>query len=66
MAKNPVEVLKEGLRAFKRSVEIRKQKIQSLLRAKKQISEEDERWLDHDANDVEETKVVDTLETASD
>ena len=43
-----------------------KSKIQADLNAQKSISERDEAWLDGDGNPVDEERVIDLLENASD
>jgi hypothetical protein len=66
MAKsNPLDVLRRGLKALQKRHASRREKLLAQVKAKT-ISSEDEYWLDHDGNAVEETQVLDILERASD
>ena len=47
-------------------VKTRKEALQCPLAAKESISEQDEHWLDHDANLVDKQQVLEALESASD
>jgi predicted transcriptional regulator len=66
MTPQPVEVLKKGLNILQTQAKARKARLESQLAAKKTISSEDERWLDNDANFVDECQILDVLERASD
>jgi hypothetical protein len=62
----PIDVLKKGLKALRKQNEARKSKIQADLDAQKSITESDEEWLDGEGNLVDEERVIDLLENASD
>ena len=66
MALKPLEVLKKGLKVLKNQVKAQKETLQAQLAAKNSISPQDESWLDHDANFVDEEQVLEVLEDASD
>ena len=63
---NPVATLKKGLAEFSKKIKARKDKLTEKLANKEQISSSDEHWLDHEANTVDEQRVLDILEAASD
>jgi hypothetical protein len=65
MASKPLEVLKKGLKILQNRVKDKKEKLQAQLAEKVSISSQDENWLDHEANLVDEQRVLDTLERAS-
>ncbi|KAF8256938.1 hypothetical protein EI94DRAFT_1709902 [Lactarius quietus] len=61
--KTPLDVLKQGLSQLKKRYEAKKK----VLTAKWQsLTAEEEHWLDHEGNLVDEQHVLDTLEAASD
>ena len=62
----PIDMLKKGLKALKKHINARKSKIQADLDAQKSITESDEAWLDGEGNPVDEERVIDLLENASD
>lgn len=66
MESKPLEVLRKGLKTLTNHVKIRKEALQAQLAESKSISSEDERWLDHDANLVDEQQVLEVLEDATD
>ncbi|KAF8229004.1 hypothetical protein L208DRAFT_1214064, partial [Tricholoma matsutake] len=66
MPLKPLEVLKKGLKILQDQVKAKKEKLQAQLHAKKSISSLDENWLDNEANLVDEQRVLDELENASD
>ncbi|KAF8230396.1 hypothetical protein L208DRAFT_1400622 [Tricholoma matsutake] len=66
MPLKPLEVLKKGLKILQDQVKAKKEKLQAQLHAKKSISSLDENWLDNEANLVDEQRVLDALENASD
>jgi len=66
MALTLLEVLKKGLKVLKNQVKTRKETLQAQLAARKSISSQDECWLDHDANLVDEQQALDILEDSSD
>ena len=61
-----LEVLKKGLAKFTETIKTRKKELTAKLARAKTISSSDEHWLDNDANTVDEQRVLDTLESASD
>ena len=66
MTPNPIATLKKGLAEFSKKIKARKDKLTDKLAKNEKISDEDEHWLDHEANMVDEQRVLDTLEAASD
>ena len=66
MPLKPVEVLRKGLDVVTNRIKSRKEALQAQLAEEGSISSEDEQWLDHDANLVDELRVVETLEDAPD
>ncbi|KIK76973.1 hypothetical protein PAXRUDRAFT_168237 [Paxillus rubicundulus Ve08.2h10] len=62
----PVEVLKKGLTKLHDQIRERKAKLEVKLKASQPISEVDEDWLDGDGNLIDEERVVETLDSASD
>lgn len=66
MASKAIEVLQKGLKILKNQVKVKKEALQAQLAEKKPISSEDERWLDHDANLVDEERVLEALENTPD
>jgi hypothetical protein len=66
MSSKPLEVLRKGLKILKNRVQAKKEALQAQLAERKSISSQDERWLDHDANLVDEEQVLEALEDASD
>jgi len=63
MPLKPLEVLKKGLNNY---VKAKKEKLRSQLAGKKSISSQEERWLDQEANLVDEQRVLEAEEEASD
>ena len=59
-------MLKKGLKALRKQDDTQKLKIQADLDAQKRITESDEEWLDGEGNLVDEERVIDQLENASD
>lgn len=66
MALKPLEVLRKGLKILKNQVKVKKETLQAQLATNKSISSQDEKWLDHEANLVDEEQVLEVLENASD
>ena len=64
-SKPPLVVLRKGLKVLKCRVKTKKETLQARL-AEKSISSQDQRWLDHDANLVDEQQVLEALENAPD
>ena len=65
MAPNPIATLKKGLAEFSKKVKAHKDKLTDMLAKNEKISDDDEHWLDHEANMVDEQRVLNILETAS-
>ena len=63
---NPLDSLRQGLQGLRKQVEVRKSRIEVDLKAGKQVSESDEEWIDGAGNIVDEQRVVENLENASD
>jgi hypothetical protein len=61
-----LDTLKKGLKILKKTVQARKLKLEAQLAERKSISREDEDWLDNEASFIDEQRVIDTLEEASD
>jgi len=66
MAPKPLKVLRKGLAKFTATIEAHKKELSAKLDRMETISSSDEHWLDNDANTVDEQRVLDTLESASD
>ena len=66
MAPNPLEVLKKGLAKFKETIKTREKELTAKLARAETISSSDEHWLDNEANVVDEQRILDALESASD
>ena len=59
-------MFKRGLKTLRKQTDSRKLKIQADLNAQKRITESDEAWLDGEGNLVDEERVINLLENASD
>ena len=66
MSQLPLDILKKGLSSLRDQVKACKDDILAQLQRKERISDEDEHWLDNNANHVEEEAIIHALETASD
>ena len=66
MVLKPLKVLRKGLKTLTDHVKKKKEELQARLAERQPISAEDEQWLDHDANLVDEQRVLEALERASD
>ena len=66
MAPKPLKILKKGLVKFTEAIKTRKTKLSEKLARAETISSSDEHWLDNEGNTVDEQRVFDTLESASD
>ena len=66
MVLKPLEVLQKGLITLSDHVKKKKDELQGQLAERKSTSAEDEHWLDHDANLVDEQRVLEALESAPD
>jgi hypothetical protein len=62
----PIEVLKKGLAKLHNQIREQKARLDVELKASRPISEVDQDWLDGDGNLVDEEKVVEILDSASD
>ncbi|KIK90453.1 hypothetical protein PAXRUDRAFT_151941 [Paxillus rubicundulus Ve08.2h10] len=62
----PVDILKKGLQKLRDQTHDRKVRLEAELKANRPISEVDEEWLDHTGNLVDEERVVEELDKASD
>ena len=60
------KILKKGLAKFTATIKVRKKELSAKLARAETISSLDEQWLDNEANTVDEERVLDTLESASD
>lgn len=66
MAPKIIDTLKKGLAKFSKQIKARKDELNAKLLQRETISPADEEWLDHEANTVDEQRVLDELEAASD
>jgi hypothetical protein len=66
MTLKPLDVLKKGLSKITQGFKVRRDELNAKLACKESISSSDEYWLDHEGNTVDEQRVIDTLEAASD
>jgi len=66
MAPKPLEVLRKGLARFQETIKTRKNELTAKLARAETISSSDKHWLDDEANTVDEERVLNTLESASD
>ena len=66
MAPKPLNILKKGLEKFSTSIKTRKDALTLKLSRRESISSADERWLDFEANTVDEEHILNDLERASD
>jgi len=66
MTLKALEVLKRGLKILQAQVKAKKEKLQAQLHERKSISSHDEKWLDNEANLVDEQQALDALENALD
>jgi hypothetical protein len=66
MTLKALEVLKKELKILQAQVKAKKEKLQAQLHERKSISSHDEKWLDNEGNLVDEQRVLDALENASD
>jgi hypothetical protein len=57
--------LRKDLTSFQKKMKTRKEALTLRLSRMESISEADEQWLDHEANTVDEERVLHDLETAS-
>jgi len=60
MTLKPLDVLKKGLSKITQSFKVRKDELNAKLARKESISPSDEYWLDHEANTVDEQRVIET------
>ena len=57
---------KERSHRISKKIKARKDKLTDMLARNEKISDDDENWLDHEANTIDEQRVLDILEAASD
>ncbi|KAG6842194.1 hypothetical protein C0991_000164 [Blastosporella zonata] len=65
MPTKALKTLKAGLANLLKQTKARQELILKALNDKKPVSDADEHWLDHEGNHVDEEKVLETLENAS-
>jgi hypothetical protein len=65
MAPKPLDILKKGLSKFTNTIKARRDELNTRLARKETISSADEHWLDHQANTIDEQRILETLESAS-
>ena len=63
---SPIDVLWKGLKKLEDQHKDQKEKLLAMLKAKRMISKDDQDWLDGAANLVDEERVVEALESATD
>ena len=61
-----IEILKKGLSKLRNQVQQRKAKLEAELKAGRAVSDADLDWLDGDGNLVDDERVVEMLDNASD
>ena len=66
MALKPLEILKKGLLKLKQTVKKKKDELDAKLTWKEPISASDEEWLDNEGNLIDQQRILDNLEAASD
>lgn len=66
MVPKPLYVLRKGLEHLRNNVKTRRDHLLAQLADKQPITSEDEHWLDNDANLIDEERILETLEKASD
>jgi len=66
MTPKPLDILKNGLDKFSKKIKTRKEALTMKLSQRESISSADEKWLDHEANTIDEERVLHDLEAASD
>jgi hypothetical protein len=66
MAPKPLDILKKGLDKFSKKIKNRREALNAKLSRRETISSADEQWLDHEANTVDEDRILHELEAASD
>jgi hypothetical protein len=66
MTLKPLEILKKGLAKLSQKTKTKRDELKAKLSRNDTISSADEQWLDHDGNLVDEQRVLDRLESASD
>ena len=66
MAGKALDILRKGLNTLGKQIKPRKERLLAVLAEKKRISSQDEKWLNDEANLVNEQRVIDALDRASD
>ena len=61
-----LKILKQGLQSFSQKIKQKKDELYAKLKQGGTISPADENWLDNEANTVDEQRVLEQLESASD
>jgi ribose 1,5-bisphosphokinase PhnN len=62
-SKAPIDVLKKGLDKLKQHIQ---SNLEARLQRKERLTDVEEQWLDNDGNIIEEQRIFETLEGASD
>ena len=65
MAPKPLDILKNGLDKYSKKIKTRKEALTLKLSRRESVSSADEKWLDHEANTVDEERILHDLEAAS-
>ena len=65
-SQKPLDILKNAHSKLKKSTQKHRKALLDLLSKKEKLSDADENWLDTDGNLVDEQRVIEELETASD
>lgn len=66
MALKPLDILRKGLDSLRKKVKARKDYLVAQLADKKSITLSEELWLDNDANLIDEERILEALDKASD
>ena len=66
MAPTPLDTLKKGFNRLSETINDKRRTLVAKLSRKEAISSSDADWLDQDGNTVDERRILDTLESASD
>ena len=66
MSRKPIDVLKHGLAKLSQKIKARKDDLSARLSQNEIISSADEQWLDNEGNTIDEQRILDVLESASD
>ena len=66
MTQKPLDILKKGLSELSRSIKKKRDDLCAKLSRQEVLSSAEEQWLDREGNTVDEQRLLDTLESASD